>query len=83
MEPSFFPGETVLVIKKIFSIISVGDVVVLYDPRTKKQILKRVSKIKNTMYFVLGDNANESTDSRVFGWVFKSAIIGRVIYPKR
>jgi len=35
------------------------------------------------LYFVLGDNKQESTDSRHFGWIKKKQIIGQVIWPKR
>lgn len=82
MEPRFVAGERVIVAKRFLSNITRGDVVILKDPKTKKPIIKRIQEIKNTACFVLGDNANESTDSRDFGWVDTRLIVGKVIYPK-
>ena len=42
------------------------------------------SKIPNDCYFVLGDNRNNSKDSRMIGCVKKDQIVGKaslVIYP--
>ncbi len=42
--------------------------------------IKRISKISNDSLYVIGDNPLYSTDSRDFGWLPKSAIIGRVLW---
>lgn len=80
MHPLYKPGERVVVIKKEFFPIKIGNVVVLKDPRNGTIILKRVSKMKSKLYFVVGDNSKESTDSRQFGWIRKKYIIGKVLY---
>ena len=65
-----------------------GDVVVLMDPvrETPTRIIKRVSQISHdgNSIFVLGDNADHSTDSRAFGpvpSVMVKGVVTRVIFP--
>ncbi len=81
MSPTFKSSDIVLVnrLSYIGKVPKVGDIVALKDPRDKKILIKRISKIKNNKYFVSGDNKSESTDSRAFGWVTKKDIIGKVI----
>lgn len=55
----------------------INQIVVL---KKERYIIKRVTKIMNDRYFVLGDNKEESTDSREFGWVEKKDIVGKVIF---
>lgn len=82
MLPSYKAGDMVLVNKLAYFLNNPkkGDIVVLADPRDKRFLLKRVAKIANKKYFVLGDNEKKSTDSRLFGWIKKEQIIGKVIY---
>jgi type IV secretory pathway protease TraF len=42
--------------------------------------VKRITKIDNKMFFISGDNLNESTDSRHFGMIKRRDILGKVIY---
>lgn len=79
MLPTFRPGDTLLV-KRIFTKYKANDVVVVKDPRDGRLLLKRIKNIQNAKYFVEGDNKQESTDSRTFGWVEKRDIIGNVFY---
>ena len=78
MKPNFSEGQY-LVVFSWFKNLKMGDVVVLGKPRQGTKIVKRIAKIKNGQYFVIGDNLNESLDSRSFGWVKKEAILGKVI----
>lgn len=55
----------------------VGDVVIVRHHRL--EIIKRVDKIEDDKVFVLGDNPDESTDSRQFGWLPLKAILAVVI----
>jgi nickel-type superoxide dismutase maturation protease len=58
-----------------------GAVVALTDPRRSSRILvKRVAALEGGRVTVLGDNPAASTDSRVFGAVPISAVLGRAIY---
>jgi len=81
MEPSYKEGKRVLVQKKwFFCTMNIGDAIVLQDPRNGKLIIKRIHRKKDKKeYFVLGDNAKESTDSREFGWVEWRNILGKVM----
>ncbi len=56
----------------------IGDVVVL--KQGDKEIIKRVQNIQDEHIFVVGDNSQESTDSRHFGVVNVNQIVGKVIY---
>ncbi len=80
MHPCYKEGETVLINKFAYLLSSpkIGDVIVIIDPRDSRFILKRIAKIAQKKYFVLGDNEKESTDSRTFGWIIKKQIIGKV-----
>ena len=55
-----------------------GDIVVVN--KTGRDIVKRISKINDRYILIIGDNSKESTDSRNFGWIKKSEIIGKVIW---
>lgn len=83
MQPFLQKGTKVLIQKKWFFCRIYGeDIIVLHDPRNEKLIIKRVKIIQDGKYYVLGDNAKKSTDSRVFGWVSKKYIIGKMIKTK-
>ena len=81
MLPTLKPGEDVLVVPVSSATkLSPNDIVVCFHPAQKNlRIIKRISE---TFYdgscYVLSDNANEGTDSRAFGVVARSLIIGRV-----
>jgi len=59
----------------------VGDIVVI--GKNGKDMVKRIQKIHDRKYFVGGDNKRESTDSRSFGPIDKSEIIGKVVFVVR
>ena len=85
MSPTLKPGKSVLVnrISYLFKSPRKDEIIALKDPRDGKTLIKRISKIENGKYFVLGDNKKESTDSRAFGWVGKKDIIGKMIYNSK
>jgi len=58
----------------------VGDIVVIRHGSLEK--IKRVGRVEGHKVYVLGDNANASTDSRQFGYVNRTQIIGCVIWPR-
>ncbi len=64
----------------LFKRVRAGDVVVLEHNGLEK--IKRVEAVQDGQLFVLGDNALASTDSRSFGWLDISAVIGKVIWPR-
>ncbi len=78
MLPAYQPGTLVLGLKWLRP--KVGSVVVAdYQGR---EILKRVARVNQEGFFLLGDNATRSTDSRVYGWfapgTIKSVIVGSI-----
>lgn len=75
MEPALRPGDRLLVVARP---PRVGDVVALrHDGRV---MVKRVAAIDGSHVTVHGDNGAASTDSRSFGPVPRSAVIGRAVY---
>lgn len=62
-----------------------GDVILFHAKKDwKKVLVKRIAKTVKvngkTCYYVLGDNAGNSTDSRNFGLIPDSLVIGRATY---
>jgi signal peptidase I len=80
MEPSIWPGQAVLAssIPFLFSKPMVGDIVAfrVFD----KVYIKRIVQEEGDKYIIIGDNKNDSTDSRDLGWIDKDDILGKVIY---
>jgi len=83
MLPNFYPGQKVILQKKwFFCNPKIGDVIILKYPRSNREIIKRIKKIRTNKkkFYVAGDNSKESTDSKTFGWVEEKNIIGKIIY---
>lgn len=81
MYPTLKQGDTVLVnrLSYRFKKPSVGDIVLVEKPKELRVIVKRVSEIKNDLYFLSGDNKKESTDSSTFGYIEKKNILGKML----
>ena len=56
------------------------ELVVCAHPVDRKMLVKRIVSRKNSRYWVEGVNANESTDSREFGWLEKKQSKGKVLF---
>ena len=78
MMPTLSPDQYVLVDVNPPS-IQEEDVVVCMHPETELRMIKRVVMIEHGRFFVQGDNQEESTDSRHFGWLTKEHILGLVV----
>jgi len=79
MHPTLGDGEVVLVDRG--AKIEVGDIVVAKHPvEQNSEVVKRVQRInEREHYFLVGDNLEESNDSRHFGAVTKEYIKGKVV----
>lgn len=73
------PGDSVL-ISDGFLYINGEEVNSEFDVMQFSGIAKDEMTLKENEYFVLGDNRNESKDSRVIGPIETKQIIGKVIY---
>lgn len=77
MLPTLKPGQDVLIWCWFYN-PKVGEIVAVKV--NGRDVIKRVQKVHDRNIFVQGDNKEESIDSRRFGWVNKSQIIGKLIY---
>ncbi|HVF29873.1 MAG TPA: nickel-type superoxide dismutase maturation protease [Pyrinomonadaceae bacterium] len=79
MNPTLRDGEVVLVDRE--AKIDVGDVVVAKHPiEQNSEVVKRVSKINERgHYYLVGDNLDDSVDSRDYGAVTREYIKGKVV----
>ncbi len=78
MLPTLKPGQDILVWCWFFYTPKVNDLLAIRV--NNREVIKRVQKVHDRKYFVIGDNKKESTDSRNFGWIKKEQIIGKVIW---
>jgi hypothetical protein len=75
MAPTLFAGD--IVVSKNPNAVKPGDIVIAnVDGR---EVIKRAKKVSGKAVYLVGDNPLASTDSRVFGDVPRSAIVGVVM----
>ena len=79
MSPTLKDGQVVLVDREAY--IEVGDIVVAKHPfEQNSEVVKRVERINaHGHYFLVGDNLEESSDSRHFGAITREYIKGKVV----
>lgn len=75
MLPLFQPGDLVIGISG--RVARVGDVIAFRHKG--RELIKRIESCVDDDYFVIGDNQNSSTDSRSFGTIRKTDILGVII----
>ena len=79
MLPTFSHGR--IVVGWRFRRPRVGDVVIAKHHRI--ELIKRVSELQDGKVFLLGDNAEASTDSRQFGWLPAQSIVAVVVTKRK
>jgi signal peptidase I len=83
MLPTFNDGEIFLVRKTNYE-IKVGEIY-LFEVEGYGYLIKRLNKIQttpyngHTSYFILGDNSEDSIDSRDFGYLPENSVKGKII----
>jgi nickel-type superoxide dismutase maturation protease len=83
MAPTLMPGDRLVVVRlPAFWPLRPGDLVACRDPRepATRVLVKRVSALSALGVMVEGDNRAASTDSRTFGELPRSLVVGRVLY---
>lgn len=82
MLPTLQPGAQVLIHPGAYRRRppQVGDIVLAQHPfQGQLYLIKRIQSVNANSYFLIGDNAAESTDSRDFCAVPLNCILGKVI----
>ena len=79
MLPKFKDGG-VLVASGWFGRLRPHDVVIVRHGGREK--VKRIREVSGGQLFLLGDNADMSTDSRDFGWLPLETVTAKVIWPR-
>ena len=74
MEPAIRAGSFALI--HAVRSYTKGDVVLF---KHGELMLKRIADIQNGQYYLLGDNPNDSIDSRSLGWIPHDKLLGKVI----
>ena len=62
--------------------LKINEIILLEDPDNKELLIKRIQSIKakkQKEFYVIGDNIDDSYDSRAFGYIKKESIIGKPI----
>jgi phage repressor protein C with HTH and peptisase S24 domain len=80
MVPSLSAGRLVYA-TNLYAMLSRGDIVIIWHEGLEK--IKRIQAIDGNKLYVVGDNQLASTDSRVFGWLERNRVCGKVIWPRR
>jgi nickel-type superoxide dismutase maturation protease len=80
MEPTVREGDWLLV-RQLRRRPRVGELVIAADPREPARLLvKRVTAVVGDLVTVMGDRPDRSTDSREFGPIPSSAIVGSPVF---
>lgn len=79
MHPHFADGR-IVVASGWFKRLQPRDVVIIKHDGMEK--IKRIEKVRDQEIFVRGDNPEQSTDSRHFGWISENTIRGKVLWPR-
>ena len=80
MRPTLEPGDRVFLDPRAYAkrTPEPGEVVLARHPDQPLEIAKRVSRVDESGVHLVGDNPEQSSDSRSFGPVQVEALIGRI-----
>lgn len=74
MTPTLEPGDIVVAMRRR---LAVGMVVIARQEG--REVIKRIERLDTNSAYLVGDNRDDSTDSRHYGNVSKSAILGTIM----
>lgn len=79
MSPALMPGDIVLTVP-----VGLKKGSIVLAEVNGREVIKRVDKLDGAKVHLIGDNRNDSTDSRHYGPVNKNVILGTImiIFPK-
>ena len=78
MRPTLESGDRVLVDPK--TAIKAGDIVLAVHPFRSLQMIKRLRSIEpDGRIFLVGDNPEASSDSKVFGTIQRKHLLGKIV----
>lgn len=78
MAPKLRPGQWIIA-TALYRKLRPGQVVIV--ERDNKELIKRIERIEDHKLFVIGDNLDNSMDSRQFGWLDEEQVVARVLRP--
>jgi len=79
MLPNLKNGQIILAVRTTRP--KVDDVFIITHNGLEK--IKRLAKTRQDEIYILGDNPKHSTDSRTLGWLPRTVLKARVIWPRR
>lgn len=80
MSPKLRPGQILLASPLLRRHLRPGQVVI-FEHQGKEKI-KRIERVEGSKLFLIGDNLQNSTDSRHYGWLTSRDVIAKVVWPK-
>lgn len=78
MRPTLSPGDYVIVDTREAGSLEIDSIVVAREPKNQTIVIKRLLSMGDEAAYLGSDDPNVGTDSRHFGSISKSAIIGPV-----
>lgn len=78
MVPTLPPGTLVVGVR--WRNIKPGQVVITRNDNKEK--IKRIDDIRDREVYLLGDHLESSTDSRHFGWIDKTDVVAKIVWPR-
>ena len=85
MFPTLNDGDKLTSVRSYLCRLNIGDIIVA-KPNAygcdNRLVIKRIADIKGDYFYLLGDNPDESYDSRNYGWVSKKEIVAKVVTKK-
>jgi len=78
MGPKLRPGQLIMA-TPLFRHLHPGQVIIFR--KNNREQIKRIEEVQDGRVFVIGDNLENSTDSRDFGWLKRDEVVARVFRP--